>query len=421
MHHWRAYHSGGGWFNALAAICSPFPHFAAEKTTYHLWHSVKTSSAARPSATRQRESDLAARWAAGMWRGATLQTERGETYRVIFEGRRGGGAGPDFRDAVLVRGDGTPLYGDIELHLRPAGWYAHGHASDARYNELALHVVLTRGATDSTETALASGRTVPLVVLGDVIAARLPDACRPWPCSGYAAGKDAATLAVLLRAAGMARFAGHAAQFESALGAVSLSGEGAGWGGPDRALWLAMAEALGYGRDRAALRRLGQSLLDAPLAPLMDRSLPGVERMRARGLLAWHARWRRTSPWRSLEAALCAGDARHAVQALLTALRVAEHGAVSPGRAAIVAVNVVLPFAAALATRRDDTALASRARAVYEAWPSLPSNQIVREMARTLGLVRLPRGAAAQQGLHHLWQHTCREKQCGRCPCAICP
>ena len=41
----------------------------------------------------------------------------------------------------------------------------------------------------------------------------------------------------------------------------------------------------------------------------------------------------------------------------------------------------------------------------------------VREMARTLGLARLPRGALAQQGLHHLWQSACREKRCDRCPC----
>jgi hypothetical protein len=70
-----------------------------------------------------------------------------------------------------------------------------------------------------------------------------------------------------------------------------------------------------------------------------------------------------------------------------------------------------------VAVTTGDSALASRARMVYQAWPGLPSNQIVREMARTLGLARLPRGALAQQGLHHLWQHACREKRCDRCPC----
>lgn len=370
------------------------------------------------AAARGREADLAARWAAGMWRGVTLRTERDETYRVVFEGRRGGGAGPDFRDAVLARADGTLCYGDIELHLRPTGWHAHGHGTDPRYNGLALHIVLTRNARDPAETSLASGRTVPLVVLSDVTPVPLPDARRPWPCSENATEGRAAQIAGLLRAAGMARFAEHAAQFEAALRTVRHSETADGWDGADRVLWLALAEALGYGRDRAALRRLGLALLDAPTMSAVGVALTGIERLRARGLLAWHGRWRQTGPWRALEAALCAGDARDAVRTLRAAVRVAEQGAVSPERAAIVAVNVVLPFAAALATMREETALASRARAVYQAWPGLPSNQIVREMARTLGLACLPRGAVAHQGLHHLWQHACREKQCERCPCA---
>ncbi len=134
-----------------------------------------------PTTAHRREADLAARWSAGRWRGATLQAEGGETFRVVFEGRRGGGAGPDFRDAVLACADGTHVYGDIELHLRPAGWHAHGHASDPRYNGLALHVVLTRGARDPVATSLANGRTVPLVVLGDLGDSELPVASI---CSG---------------------------------------------------------------------------------------------------------------------------------------------------------------------------------------------------------------------------------------------
>ena len=62
--------------------------------------------------------------------------------------------------------------------------------------------------------------------------------------------------------------------------------------------------------------------------------------------------------------------------------------------------------------------LAPLALAATEALPSLPSNQITREMARQLGLPRLPSGALAQQGLHHVWARHCREKRCCGCPCA---
>ena len=365
--------------------------------------------------TGAREAELAARWSAGVWRGATLQSEGGETFRVIFEGRRGGGAGPDFRDAVLARPDGSHVYGDIELHLRPAGWHAHGHASDPRYNGLALHVVLRRGARDPAETSLASGRAVPLVVLGEA-QPLVTESLRRWPCAGIARPENAPLLAELLHTAGMARFAEHATRLEDAL-RTSTVPDDVGWDSPNRVLWLALAEALGYGRDRVALRQLGESLLMTALASLDDTALPGIERMRARGLLAWYGRWRRDGPWAALEPVIRSGEPRQAVRALLAALRVEEKGAVSPGRAAIVAVNVALPFAAAVAATTGDSALSDRARMVYQAWPGLPSNQIVREMARTLGLSRLPQGALAQQGLHHLWQHACREKRCDRCPC----
>jgi hypothetical protein len=41
-----------------------------------------------PRSTPMREAELAARWAAGVWRGATLSTLSGATYRLIYEGRR---------------------------------------------------------------------------------------------------------------------------------------------------------------------------------------------------------------------------------------------------------------------------------------------------------------------------------------------
>jgi Protein of unknown function (DUF2851) len=91
---------------------------------------------------RRREDELAALWAAGAWRGRTLCTLTGSAYTVLYEGRRGGGAGPEFRDAVLAREDGQRVYGDVELHVRASGWQAHGHATDPRHDSVVLHAVL---------------------------------------------------------------------------------------------------------------------------------------------------------------------------------------------------------------------------------------------------------------------------------------
>jgi hypothetical protein len=91
----------------------------------------------------------------------------------------------------------------------------------------------------------------------------------------------------------------------------------------------------------------------------------------------------------------------------------------SLARARILAANVVFPFAAAPARQCGDAALDERSRTAYLDLPGLPSNQITREMIRQLGLAAHPGGAAAQQGLHHLWADWCHAKDCERCPCHL--
>lgn len=120
-----------------------------------------------------------------------------------------------------------------------------------------------------------------------------------------------------------------------------------------------------------------------------------------------------TGPWQPLRAALMAEP-----RTIIAALRVCG-GAISPARARIMAANVVFPFAAALAIASGDAALADRAHMAYLELPGLPSNQITREMARQLALEARPAGAAAQQGLHHLWVNWCQAKACARCPCNL--
>jgi len=372
------------------------------------------------SGVPSREAALAARWAAGEWCGHMLETERGERFRLLYQGRRGGGAGPDFRDAVLARPDGTRVRGDIELHLRASAWQAHGHASDPRYNEVVLHVVL---AATSAETPLASGAFASVVVLRSQALTRDIQADL-WPCTNLQARVGAAGARPLLLSAGCDRFALRTDAFRQELAARHVEDAPAhpcGWGTADRVLLVALAEALGYGRDRAALRDAGERLArgDPPesvhaAADTWQR----VERLRLRGLVALYERWLERGPWSELRAALLADLPRAVVRALLARLRV-PGGCISPGRARILAANVVLPFASAYAALAGDTELVARAHAAYLALPGLPSNQITREMVRQLGLPRMPTGAAAQQGLQHIWATWCRDKCCVACSCNI--
>src|SRR5262249_48656151 len=142
-------------------------------------------------AQQAREADVQARWAAGSYRGTALSIEGREAYTPLYEGRRGGAAGPDFRDAVLLRGNGQRGYGDVEIHLRAGSRRAHGDDRDPRYDGVVLHVVLM--PSRERETALANGLSAPIVALG---ACQLPDrrGAVAWPCASLAAHMHAAEM-----------------------------------------------------------------------------------------------------------------------------------------------------------------------------------------------------------------------------------
>lgn len=375
-------------------------------------------------ASARREAELAARWAAGVWAGQTLRTECGDIYSVMYQGRRGGGAGPDFRDAVLARADGSRVYGDVELHLRAANWHAHGHDSDPHYDGVVLHVVLAPlGALQERVTLLANGDHTPIAVLPIEGNAGQPTG---WPCASLGQRARAAHIRALLHAAGAQRFALRADGYQRELARVAVSAEHALfarslWAPADRVLWVALAEALAYGRDREALRGLGERLAEGRSSTTLAAEqavLPAIERVRLRGMLQLRERWLHTGPWQPLRECLAWHSSVAAIEALVSAIAVTG-GCVSRGRALILLANVVLPFASAWATLEGQPALVEQARAVFAALPGLPSNQITRLMARQLGLSRLPSGAAAQLGLHHLWAEHCRHKHCESCPCAV--
>lgn len=379
-------------------------------------------------ATGETEAALVARWRAGEFVGRWLRTAAGEDLAVVFQGRPGGPAGPDFRDAVLARPNGSRLYGDVELHLRARGWQTHGHAHDARYDAVVLHVVLR--AEGAHATPLACGGWAALVEVGAPPSAPRQQASA-WPCARLAGRGGTRAVLDLLRAAGDARFERHVAEFAARLATAEdeRSHRGparqarAGWSAMDRVLCVALAEGLAYGREREPLRRAGEWLAQGGAPDALTRELgrlPALDAARLEGLLTLRARWEPCGPWEHLRLALDASSLTVANVALIRALTVAG-GAVSPSRATILAANVVLPCAAAWAARHSDAALAARARALYAALPGLPSNQITRAMTHQLGMKRQPPGARAQQGLHHLWAERCREKRCNGCPCAGAP
>ena len=103
------------------------------------------------------EAELSWLWEGQRQPAGSLSARAGRQVVVVYPGRRSGGPGPDFRDAV-VRVDGEQRIGDVELHVRASSFVAHGHHLDHAYDRLVLHVVFRDDGPGYVR--LADGRAV---------------------------------------------------------------------------------------------------------------------------------------------------------------------------------------------------------------------------------------------------------------------
>jgi Protein of unknown function (DUF2851) len=399
------------------------------------------------------EDELADAWEQRAYAARYLVDCCGRHLRVVFPGRRWGGPGPDFVGAVLAELDGTLVRGDVEVHPRASSWAAHGHASDAAYQHVVLHVVQEADvlAVD------ARGVHLPTVEL-EPEPGRSPPRRERAPCV-----REAPSVLQIVEAAGTERFRARVARFEGDLSVVDA----------DQALWRGVCEALGFRRNTVTFGQLADAvpwsqaaLVVADRGPvglaglllgtaglIAEATLPeahawrtlqrtlglraalpaaGWDRrqlraanapeQRCRGLAELAARWahaggRPTAPaWHGpadqvLKAVsdAAAGGRRPALWRLLRA-----SPWIGRGRAQVIAVNVLLPFAAAAGV--------AEAWRLFECFPGEPSNRVVRYMAQQLGgpAVRF-KGARQQQGLLHLFKLTCAGRICERCPARAGP
>lgn len=69
-----------------------------------------------------------------------LSTTSGDVVIVQNSGTHNHLSGPDFFNANLVI-NGQLWAGNVEIHIKSSDWYAHGHETDATYDNVILHVV----------------------------------------------------------------------------------------------------------------------------------------------------------------------------------------------------------------------------------------------------------------------------------------
>ena len=84
--------------------------------------------------------------------------------------------------------------------------------------------------------------------------------------------------------------------------------------------------------------------------------------------------------------------------------RLAVRPLIGRGRAADMAVNVVLPFMHAYGSVRGSDATVDASIRLYRAYPRLDDNEVTREMRRILGAPTVVTNALRQQGLMHLYR-----------------
>lgn len=370
------------------------------------------------------EKQLSTLWEGQRFPREALLLPDGGLLGVVYRGRPGAGAGPDFRDATTSLPSGELLHGDVELHVRASDFRRHGHHQDPNYNQVILHVVFHH---DGGATLLESGREVLTLGLAPWVATRRSQ-IESWlrqpalwrePCHEAVAKLGVDEIGRRLLLMGQRRLR----QKEQAL---KTRAEREGF---ENSVLRELIEAVGYGPNRLNFRRLGafccwdevraepalalERATKAAAISFEKQTRPGAgAQERLEGVTILLDRLRAKGP-DQLSAALfelSAGPAAELVEFL--SVKIGERTLIGIDRAVEIAVNVVLP--AALLKGGEEGAVF----ALYEDLPEPASYGLTSFLQ---GILRrqdssLVKGAARRQGLLLLQKEYCGQGHCGACP-----
>lgn len=410
-------------------------------------------------------------------RGTAYTLLNGASLRVLSPGRWNRMPGPDFRNAKLEL-NGMALRGDVEVHGKTSDWIAHGHGGDPAYGNVVLHVVRRDDTSPGNVAFLPESAVLVLPEAGEDAGTTEPDARPRAACASFFAKMTPNELEEFLFDAGKDRLrlrAGERLRMMISAGTTKafLSAVAEQLGVPDnREVFRTLAERLReYQEDELtahfeALAWGESGLLPDPAA---DRRLTGDGRALAS---AWWDEWwplrknggeglffKRTcrplnsperrlamlgavgrtflpDPCGQLAGILKRGSADLVLETIQerlgggeafwdahTSFRSAElrHHATLFGRPRVESLfaDVFLPVLAAYAALMHDDALETRVFELFRTMPPLQSNLVVRRMQALCLPDRKDavKGAAAQQGLIHLYKTHCEAQasDCGAC------
>jgi hypothetical protein len=197
------------------------------------------------------EHELQALWFAGAF-GRDFTTTDGHAVKVVQFGVWNHEAGPDFAETAVAFDGGTPRRGCIELDTESADWERHGHATNADYDGVVLHVFVSGGKREFF-TRTSQHRSVPQVQL-DLRAIEEPPnpqpAAKPGRCVAPLRELPVEKVRDVLLGAAQFRLRRKAA-------AIARLSE---LHGDDEALHQSLAATLGYKSNKLPFTLLAQRL-----------------------------------------------------------------------------------------------------------------------------------------------------------------
>jgi hypothetical protein len=244
-----------------------------------------------------------------------LKTLAGEEIRLQHPGIWNHRAGPDFLRAAFACGDGRILSGDVELHRRSSDWDAHAHSANPAYQNVLLHVFWQADpvlgdppGAGVRRVALEHQLAAPLTELISLFRsspAEILTGERPGQCHPLLLALAPEKLREVLEEAGW-----HRLRQRRSLAQARVVSQGY-----EQAVWVGLAEGLGFSENREPFASLARAvpirkLLQIPdpveraavlygtagLLPdptrckVSERAVPLVKSL-------WEAWWRRREDW----------------------------------------------------------------------------------------------------------------------------
>lgn len=103
-------------------------------------------------------------WKFQKLQGSNFNTSNSENLHIKNQGAHNLNSGPDFFNAQIEL-DGQLWAGNVEIHIKSSDWYAHGHQTDAAYDNVILHVVWEH----DSEIFRKDGSVIPTLVLKELV------------------------------------------------------------------------------------------------------------------------------------------------------------------------------------------------------------------------------------------------------------